>query len=268
MSAGPNPRLLLVNEWWRIDGWPTAGEWQAVWALVAAALTGILLYVAWKQLHGLSESNSRLAESNTLLAESNRALSRPTVVVEFAFERIAWRNFNNAPNESNVYVLVQNVGASPAIDLTLGVSPSFDATDKKLSAEGLRALNGLFDGATKIRMIAPGQQLKYILDSAKDALNNQDLPAEYVVSATYTDIERSSEYSESFILQMAPWAMSIAEVNAAKQISKDIQFVSENLRSTQRGLPSLASSIRRLEPTDKPGRRFSVKRPRVRGVSR
>lgn len=257
-----------MTEWWRFDGWPTAGEWQAVWALAAALLAGLLLFIAWKQLHGLSESNRRLAESNTLLAESNRALSRPTIVVEFAFERTAWRNYTSSSNESTVFVVVQNVGASPAIDVTLHVSPVFEATDKKLTELGLDALNELFAGGTPIRMIAPGQKLKYILDSAKDAMQDAALPAEYTVAAVYTDIERTGNYAEEFILQMSPWGMSVAEVDPAKQISKDIQFISENLRSAQRGLPALISTVRQLKRSAEVQRQPTRQRPRFRAVTR
>lgn len=257
-----------MTGWWRFDGWPTAGEWQAVWAFAAAMLAALLLYIAWKQLHGLSESNKRLAESNTLLAESNRALSRPTIVVEFAFERVAWRNYTSSSNESTVFVVVQNVGASPAIDVNLHVSPMFEATEKKLTVLGLEALNELFAGRTPIRMIAPGQKLKYVLDSAKDAMRDVNLPAEYTVVATYTDIERAGSYAEQFVLQMSPWGMSVAEVDSVKQISKDIQFISENLRSAQRGLPAITSAMRLWKQSTGSKPQPVRHRPRLRGVIR
>lgn len=257
-----------MTEWWRLVGWPTASEWQALWACVAAILAGVLLYIAWKQLHGLSESNRSLAESNKLLAESNHALSRPTVVVEFEFERTAWRNFTNSNNESTVFVVVRNVGASPALDVKLKVSPGFESTGQKLTDEGIAALNRLFSGEAPIRMIAPGQKLTYILDSAKDALNDASLPPEYSVTADYTDTERERTYSEHFFLQMAPWAMSVAQVDSAKQISKDLQFISENLRSTERGIPAVLAKLRaiaqNLEPA--PGAQRTSVRTRVRAL--
>ena len=238
------PRLAAMTEWWRFEGWPSAEEWQALWALLSAILAAILLVIAWRQLNGLSVSNRSLAESNTLLAESNRALSRPTMVVQFEFERVAMRNYTNQVNASNVFVVVENVGASPAVDVRLEVEPLFQATSQKLTTEGLRALNALFDGSTPIRMIAPRQRLKYILDSAKHALGDPDLPKEYVVSVTYSDIEGSMGYAERFVLQMSPWGMSVAEVDPAKQLSKDVQFISENLRASHRGLSSIESAVR------------------------
>jgi len=243
-----------MTEWWRIDGWPTAEEWQALWSFMAAAFAAVLLVIAWRQLTGLAVSNRGLAESNNLLAESNRALSRPAIVVRLEFERVAARNYTNTANLSNVFVVVENVGASPAIDVALQVTPAFEGTGKKLSDEGLEALNSLFNGSAPIRMIAPNQRLKYILDSAKDAMQDPALPTEYVVTATYTDIEESTSYSEPFVLQMSPWGMSVAEVDPAKQLSRDIQFISENLRSSQHGLPKVVSAVRSLKADREPGR--------------
>lgn len=255
-----------ITEWWRIEGWPRADEWQAFWAFIAAGLAAALLWIAWRQLHGLAVSNKSLAESNKLLAESNRALSRPTVIVQFEFERVAMRNYTNQTNANTVYVVVENVGASPAMNVLLKVTPEFEATEMKLSKEGLEALNALFSGSAPIRMIGPHQRLKYILDSAKDALQNEDLPTEYVVDATYTDLEASESYEDSFVLQMSPWGMSVAEVDPRKQLSKDVQFISENLRGTKGVLGAIASEVRSQRPTEEPKRlrpqRIRIRKPR------
>jgi len=255
--------LANMSEWWRIEGWPTADEWQAFWSSASAVIAAILLWIAWRQLGGLAISNRSLAESNELLAESNRALSRPTIVVRFEFERVAMRNYNNQTNANNVFITVENVGASPAVNVILQVTPAFKATTEKLTPEGLAALNALFAGESPIRMIAPHQRLKYILDSAKDALGDPSLPPEYTVKASYTDIEGGGNYTEDFVLQMSPWGMSVAEVDPAKQLSRDVQFISENLKSSWSGLPKIASAVRNLRPTNE-RRRLRPQRIRPR----
>lgn len=237
-----------ASAWWRIDGWPTAEEWQAWWGFAAVVVAAILLYVAWKQLSGLAESNKQLTRSNTLLTESNRAMSRPVVVVEYEFEKHASRDYTNTQNESSVYVLVRNVGSSPARDVTLTVSPEFQRASATVGAKTTEFLNELFSGRTSIKMLAPGQKLRYVLDSAREALASKTLPSEYEVTARYSDLERADTFSDSFVLQMSPWGMTIPEVAPLKRISKDIQFVSQSLRDRDKGLPKIATRIR--EATD------------------
>lgn len=243
---GVRIRLQGVSEWWRVDNYPTASEWQALWAFMAAAIAGFLLWMAGRQLRGVRESNQELAKSNELLAASNREMSRPLVLVEFAFERTPLRNYTNQTTSATVYVVVRNVGASPARDITLMVSPEFAAVSSSVAKEALDALNARFGGSDPIRMLPPGQELRYVLDSATEAVGNNDLPAEYVVEVSYSDIASSTKYGEQFVLQMAPWAMSVAQVEPLRQISKDLQFVSENLRSATKGLPRIATEVKRI----------------------
>lgn len=239
--------IAIMTDWWRVQGWPTPDEWQAFWGFASTVLTGLLIWIALRQLSGLAKSNRGLVESNELLAESNHSLSRPTIIVQLDFERVPMRNYTNNSNNSNVFVVVDNVGASPAVDVLLAVDPKFEATPTKLTAEGLQALNDLFSGRERFRMVAPGQRFRYILDSASDALKSDELPSEYTVTASYWDSERKRRYEESFTLQMSPWAMAVAEVDPAKQLSKDVQFISENLKSRQTGLPRIASAVRSLQ---------------------
>lgn len=255
-----------MSEWWRFEGWPTAGEWQAWWGFAAVIVAGVLLYVAWKQLSGLAESNKQLAESNRLLTESNKAISRPVVVVEYAFERQASRDFTNTQNESTVFVVVQNVGTSPARDVLLTVSPAFEHESGSVGAAATAFLNDLFSGTAPIKMLTPGQRLKYVLDDAREALQSETLPSEYEVTATYTDLERTESFSDEFVLHMSPWAMSIAEVAPLKRISKDIQFVSQSLRDREKGLPKLASRLRELQAEPEVASRRRIRgRPMVEG---
>lgn len=99
-------------------------------------------------------------------------------------------------------------------------------------------------------------------------MNDPALSAEYTVTAVYTDIERASAYCEQFFLQMSPSDMSMAEVDPATQISRNLQFISENLRSMYRGLPAVASTVRSLKRPTEPKRRPAAQRPRLRSVYR
>lgn len=253
-------------EWWRWEGWPTAAEWQAWWGFGGVVVAGVLLYVAWKQLSGLAESNRELKRSNELLTESNKEISRPVVSVEYLFEKQASRNYTNAENKSTVYIVVSNVGATPARDVRLTVTPSFQKVSATVAQEVTNFLNELFSGQKPIKMLSPGQRLKYVLDDARDALTSKTLPSEYAVNATYTDLQRTETFDDEFVLEMSPWAMSIAEVAPMKRISKDIQFVAQSLRDRDDGLPGMVKRVKELKPAQSSSPRVRIAgRPSLSG---
>lgn len=234
--------------WWRWEGWPTAAEWQAWWGFAAAAIAGVLLYVAWKQLSGLAESNRELKRSNELLTQSNKEISRPVVIVEYRLERHAQRDYSNSAGDSTVYVVVRNVGATPARDVLLSASPPFRRAGSSVTRASVNALNDLFSGRRPIKMLTPGQELKYAFDDAREALTNAAVPSEYVVGAIYADLQRTEKYDDEFVLELSPWGPSVAEVAPMKRISKDIQFVAQSLRDRDNGLAGIARQVKGLKP--------------------
>ena len=38
-----------MNEWWRVDGWPTADEWQALWAFATLVVAVVAAWLALRQ---------------------------------------------------------------------------------------------------------------------------------------------------------------------------------------------------------------------------
>jgi hypothetical protein len=219
----------MGDAWWRFDWAPTASEWQALWALVGVLATVALLVIAWRQLTGLTESNRTLAKSNDLLAASNKALSRPVIVVEFHLQTKPARNYDKDIGRGFVFIRVKNVGPSVARDITLKVTPPFESADQAIHEASRDFVRKSFSGNNPIRMLTPGQEIKYLLDSSAEAVGNDSLPSSYEVTATYTDIESIDEIREMFVLSTAAWAFSIAEDDPLARISKDIQFVSEKL---------------------------------------
>ena len=226
----------MSDAWWRFDWAPTAGEWQALWGLLAVIATVLLLLIAWRQLTGLSESNRVLAESNDLLAASNKALNRPALAVELHLQTTPSRNYESSGADGTVFVRVRNVGPSVARDINLTVTPPFQVADTKIHAHAREFLRNRFSGESPIRMLTPGQELKYVLDGASAALDDETLPVEYEVIAEYTDISGTDRIRESFVLSMAAWALSIAEDDPMARLSKDIQFVSQKLAAINKTL--------------------------------
>lgn len=228
---------------WRFDWAPTPEEWQAVWAMLGVMAALLLLYVAWKQLSGLAESNRQLARSNELLTESNKSLSRPIVVVEFEFRVPSNRNYNGPNGTSKLFIVIKNVGQAPARDLKLQSDPQFESASPAMFDKALSFLRERFSGDLPIRMLTPGQRLTYALDDASVAIKSRDLPAEYKVNTSYTDITGREMYGEELVLQLSPWALSVADQDPMKRISKDIQFIAEILKDSRKGLPKIASNL-------------------------
>ena len=224
----------MADAWWRVDWAPTAGEWQAFWGLLSVAATVLLIVIAWRQLRGLAMSNSALAESNDLLAASNKALSRPVIVVEFRLQTTPSRDYANTRATSVIFILVKNVGPTAARDIHLKVTPPFEVANTAIHQAAQDFVRERFSGEEPIRMLTPGQELKYLLDTAEAALGNESLPSEYEVEATYTDISGTDRITETFFLSTEAWAFAISEDDPMARISKDIQFVSDNLEKVAR----------------------------------
>ena len=248
--------------WWRWDGWPTAAEWQAWWGFAGVVVAAVLLFVAWKQLSGLAESNRELKRSNELLTESNKEISRPVVIIEYVLERHAQRDYSNSGSDSTVFVAIRNVGASPARDVLLSGSPEFQRAGTAVSNGSIQALNDLFSGGRPIKMLTPGQQLNYAFDGARDALNSSTVPSEYIVAATYSNLQRTETYADEFVLELSPWGPSVAKTAPMERISKDIQFVAQTLRDRDKGIPGIVTRIKNLTPP------APAPKPRVRIAGR
>ena len=225
----------MVTEWWRIDGWPSAEEWQAVWALGAVLATIGLLAVAYFQLRGLAEANKLLAESNRALTSSNKALVRPYVIVDFG-HKVHPNRDPRAPVRISLTLEVRNIGRTMAQGLRIRTTPELQSSltiidkNKAASEEKLKGLRKIFGGKTIIRNLAPKRTLVYMLDRLPEAMGEKGLPDGYDVEVTYSDMSGDT-FSETYRIDFEGWKESLSNNDKLERISKDVQAINETLKS-------------------------------------
>ncbi|GAA4821218.1 hypothetical protein ACFQ0K_19390 [Nocardioides caeni] len=147
-------------------------EWVAAWAAVATAV----IYVG---LGGLAALQIREMRKVRQLS------SRPYVVVDFELRR------------SLVYVLITNIGQTPAIDVDI-------AWDKPLQTVGVLAEPkdaSVFKAP--IPMLAPGREIRVAYGISSKVLNEPGLPLRYTATVTYADSgPRPTRHSEPNVLDL------------------------------------------------------------------
>ncbi len=220
-------------EWWRILGWPTAEEWQAVWALGSVVVATLGLTFAGFQLRQSAKAAARAAKAE-------EAATRPYVTVRFDLTVDASANPQKAhADEPMLFVVIESIGRTPAADIALTVSPDFQTSGRgRPNTDGpdaaMTALEWVFSGEKSISMLGPGEQLKYVLDFAREVLGPESgLPTRYEVVAVYSDAEGIAEYSNRFVLDLAPWRYSIMEAEPLAIIARQLRRMNENLEKRQ-----------------------------------
>jgi hypothetical protein len=216
---------------WGAEDWSALGAMIGAGAGAIAAVAALIaLLLAARQLRELIRSNDELARSNDEMSRSNLSLTRPFVVVDFEFERHAQKNPNSG-GSSTVFVVVRNVGRTPARDVTMTVDPPFAASGRgQIADEMLPFLNERFSGSAPIKTLAPERPLQYILDDATEAMRSEELPPTYSVVVRYADLSGEHRFEERFELEMGPWRMSRAVEKPLARISKDLQALTDAVR--------------------------------------
>ena len=207
--------------------WGTA-EWDALGSMIggisgalAVAAAGVALFFAGRQL-------SELIRSNNELAASNANLMRPFVVVDLKLQKHSLKP-GSGNTQASAFVLVQNIGRTPAKNLTLSVDPPFESTVETLEEMMLPSLNETFSGKP-VRMLTAARPMKFLLDRVSDALKAPSLPQSYTVVARYSDIGGTNTYEETFELEMGPWALTVSEEEPLARLSKDLQAVADAIK--------------------------------------
>lgn len=236
------------SEWWRIEGWPTAEEWQAWWAMLTFLVAAGGVFFALRQLRqgnqqvSLSaeanersaEANERAAEANARAAESAEAEARPYLSVRLELRATPPGDPKDGSGGTGlIYVVVESTGRTPARAISLHVTPDFRNSGRGRSpgedpADDALAL--MFSGEPVIGMLSQGQALDYLLDFAEEAMNPKNgLPQRYEVTASYADATGRKKYAESHILDLAPWAQSILTPRSMDVIARQMRRLNQNL---------------------------------------
>ena len=217
--------------WWRAPSLPSPEEWQAfasvmtlLVAIAAGAVAAVQLTHGRRQLELSAVANARAAEA----AESE---ARPYVSVTLEFQMQPSANPKKVHGGGVALIVVQSVGRTPARSIELTVSPPFESSGKGRPPgekdPALEALATIFSGQPIIGMLAPAQRLEYVLDFTDELVGSETLPQRYDVTAKYSD--GTKWFSESHILDVTPWAFSIAKPAAIDVIARQMRRINENL---------------------------------------
>lgn len=177
-----------LEVWWHVPEWPTADEWQAVWAAATFVVAVAAAIVA------LSQHRDSI--------RSRQEQARPYVNVDFAFI---------APGVATIEV--KNTGLTAATDLrfTWSETPVSDHDPSQ------RAIDRAFvDGG--IPFLAPGRSIRFLLG----AFDEGTLPRQYTVETVCRGSGDDREWRSSSVLDLDQWAGALADRNPYESISQPL----------------------------------------------
>lgn len=161
--------------------WPDGSDWQAIWTFFTFLIAAVAASVALAQLSAHHQAQ--------------RELTRPYVVVDFAFKSIL------------LLIEVRNIGQTPAHNVELTWNPKPQALDER---QGQAVERNLVNSV--IPFLAPGRTVRYSVGRAPDYWANESMPKRYTVVARYRD-PRDELFGEDeqMVLDLGQWADALAD---------------------------------------------------------
>lgn len=217
------------GSWWRFDGMPTPEEWSALFG--ASAL--VALAFAWYQIRQVDQSNRELIASNEVARQVNVELVRPRVQVTFDSRRIA-RKERGAPLAGTVFLAVENIGTSPALDVRLSFNTPFTALEEHFNP-GMMALqmskiNSVFDGTVSFETLNPGKKYIWSVGKAPEFFDEDNaLPRKWEVKAEYRGTTTRQAFRETLILDRDLERHLQFPIDPLERIGKDLENIGKEL---------------------------------------
>ena len=189
-------------EWWRWEGWPTAEEWQAVWAFATVVVAAVAAALALRQYRASVRSQVEQA--------------RPFITVDFAFR---------PGNQSLVMFEVKNSGLTAAEDIRLDWSdpPRAATADDQPIIDRLLVKEG-------IPSLAPGKSIRLYVGYFSEDLT----PRRYRVKATYRGSGDNEEWTSRSTLDLDQWAHAMVDRDPYASLAKPLRDLAARQRRTTR----------------------------------
>jgi hypothetical protein len=106
--------------------------------------------------------------------------------------------------------MVENVGRTPARNLTLNADPPFVSSGRGKPSDSdpvQGTLTKLFSGGFTIGMLAPRQKLIYLFDMAAQGVDpHSGRPSQYTVRMHCWNADLTREYQDEVVIHIEPWA--------------------------------------------------------------
>lgn len=163
--------------WWRMEGWPTAAEWQAFGAVGTMVVAIVAASYAWKQI----------AEARALRREQAQPYVLATPIPELSDGR-------------HVCLAIKNYGPRPAHDIKVHFPEAWVTVPSKAKGS-----EGTWEGTSDLRLavstLAPGQEIYEWLNimEAADIAGVRSA----IVEVTYCD-SRSLPYANKYRISHGP----------------------------------------------------------------
>lgn len=214
--------------WWTVEGAPTPEEWSAFWAGATFLVTATAAVFALVQLR------SYLAEV--------RERARPYVIADFGFR------------STILYLHVWNSSQTPARNLRIAVTPPFESN----RPDDARKLQRVTGPDFFVPQLAPGREIRWVLDTTPAYYANMALPRSYQVTLTYDDgrsERRKKPYSDVFTLSIEQWSEALADNdypnknwNIAHRVEGDIGKIRNSLDRIADALEPYEEVVEKREP--------------------
>lgn len=199
--------MVLSTAWWRIEGWPTADEWQAFGSVGTLLVAVVAAGFAWQQV----------SEARALRREQ----AQPYVA--------AYLDLNNEVDFSFMIFVIKNFGLTAAHDIRISIDPPMKrAWGKVANPEPL-------DVASTITTLVPGQEWKTLFDWAphRQAAELYDV---YTVKIEYKDAHGKDMPAGTFTIDWNQYrTMRKLGVKTTHHIGKSVQEINNTLKKWTQG---------------------------------
>lgn len=213
-----------MNEWWRVDGWPTADEWQALWAFATLVVAVVAAWLALRQYR--SSVGSQLEQA------------RPYVIVDFSFE-----------GGAAILLEVKNVGLTAARNIRFEWSPLPVAEDEVAQAAIDRTL--VRDG---IPFLAPGRSMFFWFGIFRDDYG-ETMQRRLMVTAICEGSGDARTWTSQSLLDLDQWAETMVQEAPIEKVAaslKNLADAASNQKSADAELTKAANSLHEyLEATER-----------------
>lgn len=208
---------------------PTAEEWSA---LFGASALGALFF-AWHQIRQVDQSNRELINTNELMRRANVEAIRPRVQVSLDTTRTV-NKVRGGKVEGNIFVSVQNIGASPAHDVRLSVSPAFDSLERFFKPGkkdlAMQALNDVFDGSVRFSTLRPGVTYIWFLGRAPEIFDEDNPFRRWRAQARFSSSASNEEHLDVSEMDIDVEKRLELPVDPLIRIGRDIEIVGDRLK--------------------------------------
>lgn len=216
--------MVPAAAWWRIEGWPTAGEWQAFGSVGTLLVAAVAAGFAWRQVN----------EARALRREQ----AQPYVA--------AYLDVNNEVDFSFMTFVIKNFGQTAAHDIRISIDPPMKrAWGKVANPEPL-------DVASTITTLVPRQEWKTLFDWAPHRLAAK-LYDVYKVKIQYKDSHGKEMAAATFTIDWNQYrTMRKIGVKTTHDIGKAVQDIDKTLKKwTQGASGPLSVHVRDGDARDK-----------------